>query len=420
MQTKTGSLKNMELIVFRSNPNYGVAILEQLPPQIKQWFFHLGIDQNHYAILYPLYSFQFDLKSICKNTALLFYSLQQPSLLPSSLKQMFGDNFPETIAKMVLDGILEIQNNSSFISGTAASPLLYESALDAQFEQRIEKNSDSPIPRLSVEALQYADSLEGADHNALISRMYFYNRIPNSPGWKKMYSSSDSVLKTIGLVEGDGFQSRFEQKWSSHKQKPIQSGWLSFSAKKNSDSKQKNLSKFKLYISPLPKPRLIREVFQATADVLGEMDVQNFKIGQDVTGLLRPDKMVAYFSNFEDCEEAALRIRQKINGTPAHGVPFTADFSNDGLLSWGMDPQTANTLQWGRSSWRLWIVSQLATSLLEAKLYGAANVKPWRHALERMQSIGIDPSTWAPPHNLFTNNLPGGIDHGFSRSVNFA
>ncbi|MBG9945702.1 hypothetical protein ABE237_17500 [Brevibacillus formosus] len=420
MQTQTDSLKNMELAVFRSNPNFGVVILEQLPPQIKHWFLQLGIKQNHYAILYPLYSFQFNLISICKNTALLFYSLQQPSLLPSSLKQVFGDNFPGTIAKMVLDGILEIQNNGSFISGKAAHPLLYEASFETQFEEKMEKNSDSPIPRLSIEALKYADSLEGIDHNALISRMYFYNRIPNSPEWKKIYSSSDSVLKTIGLVEGDSFQSRFEQKWSFHKQKPIQSGWLSFSAKKKLTSQPKSQSKFKLYISPIPEPYLIRDVFQATADVLGEMDIQNFKIGQDVTGLLRPDKMVAYFSNFEDCEEAALRIREKISGTPAHGVPFTADFSNDGLLSWGMDPPTTNTLPWGRSSWRLWIVSQLAVSLMEAKLHRATNVKPWKYALDRMQAIGIDPSAWAPPHHLFTNTLPGGIDHGISRSTNFA
>ncbi|MFF2287221.1 hypothetical protein [Peribacillus butanolivorans] len=391
---QAGSLKNIELTVFRSNPNYGVAMLEQLPPQIKQLFPHLENEQNHYAILYPLNSFQLDLKSICKNTELLFYSLQQPSILPSSLKLMFGDNLPESIAKMVLDGILEIQNNGSFISGTAAYPLLYESIF--------EEEMDSLIPRLSIDALKYADSLEGADYNTLISRMYFYNRIPNSPEWKKIYPSSDSVLKTLGLEEGESFQSRFDQKWSYHKQKPIQSGWLSFSAKKKQASQTKNQSKFKLYISPFPEPRLIQEVFQATTDVLGDMDVQNFKIGQDVIGLLRPDKMVAYFSNFEDCEEAALRIRQKINGTPAHGVPFTADFSNDGLLSWGMDPPT-NTLQWGRSSWRLWIVSQLATSLLETKLYRATNVKPWKYALERLQTIGIDPSTWVPPHHLFTS-----------------
>lgn len=390
---QTGSLKNIKLMVFRSNPNYRVALLEQLPPQIKQSFPHLENDKNHYAILYPLNS-QLGLKSICKNTALLFYSLQQPSLLPSSLKLMFRGNLPEFIAKMVLDGILEVQNNGPFISGPAAYPFLYESLF--------EEEMDSLIPQLSVEALKYADSLEGADFNALISRMYFYNRIPNSPEWKNIYPSFESILKTLGLNEGESFLSRFDQKWSYHKQQPSTSGWLSFSVKKKQASQTKNQSKFKLYISPFPEPRSIREVFQATADVLGDMNVQNFKIGQDVIGLLRPDKMVAYFSSFEDCEEAALRIRQKINGTPAHGVPFTADFSNDGLLSWGMDPLT-NTFQLGQSSWRLWIVSQLATYLLETKQYSVSNVKPWKYALSRLQTIGIDPYTWAPPHELFAS-----------------
>ncbi|MDM5223541.1 hypothetical protein QUF86_22985 [Peribacillus sp. NJ11] len=409
---QTGSLKNIELMVFRSNPNYGIAMLEQLPSQIKQGFPHLENDENHYAILYPLYSLQLDIKSICKNTALLFYSLQQPSILPSSLKLMFGDNFLESIAKMVLDGILEIKTNGSFISGTAAYPLLFESIFEGKM--------DSLIPRLSVEALKYADSLDGADFKTLIARMYFYNRIPNSPEWEKMYPSSESIFKTVGLDSRESFQSLFDQKWSYHKQSSIQSGWLSFSAKEKHTSQTENPSKFKLYISPFPKPHLIREVFQATADVLGDMNVQNFKIGQDVIGLLRPDKMVAYFSNFEDCEEAALRIRQKIDGTPAHGVPFTADFSNDGLLSWGMDPPPTNSLPWGRFSWRLWIVTQLTNFLLESKLYRANNVEPWKYALERLQTMGIDPSTWAPPHHLFTSTLLGGIDHGYSRGFNIA
>ncbi|WP_342719866.1 hypothetical protein AAG068_27910 (plasmid) [Bacillus paramycoides] len=405
---KTGLLKNIELMVFRSNPNYGIAMLDQLPFQIKQLFTHLENDENHYAILYPFYSFQLEIKSICKNTALLFYTLQQPGILPSSFKALFGENSLELIAKMVLDGILEIQNNGSFISGTAAYPLLYESI----FEEKI----DSLIPRLSIEALKHGDLLEGADYNTLIARMYFYNRIPNSPEWEKKYPSPESVLKTLGLDNGGNFQSRFDQKWSYHKQKTIQSGWLSFSAKEKRSSQTENQSKFKLYISPFPKPSLIREVFQATADVLGDMNVQNFKIGQDVIGLLRPDKMVAYFSNFEDCEEAALRIRQKIEGTPAHGVPFTADFSNDGLLSWGMDPPI--DMLWGRFSWRLWIISQLTNFLFEAKLYPTTNVEPWKYALERLQNMGIDSSTWAPPHHLFTNTLSGGINHGFSRGFN--
>ena len=66
--------------------------------------------------------------------------------------------------------------------------------------------------------------------------------------------------------------------------------------------------------------------------------VLGFKIGKTVDGVARPDKMVAYFSSLDDLHGGADRIHDEARGCRPHGVPFTAGVTDDGLLSWAIDP----------------------------------------------------------------------------------
>jgi hypothetical protein len=158
---------------------------------------------------------------------------------------------------------------------------------------------------------------------------------------------------------------------------------------------------FKLYVSP--GCHHIREAFQATLNAVVESNAHCFKIGDDVYGLLRPDKIVAYFSRFEDLQQVADRLRQALDGCPAHGIPFTAELSDDGLLSWGMDPPSEQPLVLGqeRESWRLWVTNRLATALLMAKAAESQRVEPWQFALERLRLEGVDTETWTPAQTIW-------------------
>jgi hypothetical protein len=123
---------------------------------------------------------------------------------------------------------------------------------------------------------------------------------------------------------------------------------------------------------------------------------QAFKVGNDVYGLLRPDKFVAYFADFDRLIEAAARILSALNDCPAHGVPFTGDLGGDGLLSWGTDPAAGQPgLPWeDRGSWRLWVAGHLAAALVAARR--REGIQPWRFALARLAVAGVDPDTWTP------------------------
>ncbi len=114
--------------------------------------------------------------------------------------------------------------------------------------------------------------------------------------------------------------------------------------------------------------------------------------------MLRPDKMVAYFSSYEDLMGTAEKLKEELAGCAGQGVPFTAELAGDGLLSWGVDPPAEeHGLPWlGRESWRLWVTNRLAVALIAASTGGSANLEPWQFALRRLQLEGVDTRLWTP------------------------
>jgi hypothetical protein len=125
----------------------------------------------------------------------------------------------------------------------------------------------------------------------------------------------------------------------------------------------------------------------------------SWKVGADVYGLLRPDKIVVYFERFADLQETAASLSERLKGCPAHGVPFTAQLGAAGLLSWGVDPPAEEDLRlpWPqRESWRLRICNRLAAALVLAKRSQQPRISASLFALERLRLEGIDPRTWTP------------------------
>jgi len=154
---------------------------------------------------------------------------------------------------------------------------------------------------------------------------------------------------------------------------------------------------YKLYVSP--QPEFVRDAFHVVVEVLTESPAHHFKVGNDAAGLLRPDKIVAYFWDFEALQEAAKQIAGRLVGCRAQGVPFTAGIrEDDALLSWGIDPRPEKgALAWQeRESWRLWVTNRLATALLAARRVQTGGLEPWRFALERLRLEDVDTETWTP------------------------
>ncbi|WP_374772091.1 hypothetical protein OG756_02135 [Streptomyces sp. NBC_01310] len=296
---------------------------------------------------------------------------------------------------MVLDNVLEIAVDESgpvFVSGSDAYEFLYG---------REEPDADADLGKLaglSVEALKYAQELPIDDIGILSSRLYFYNRIPASPQWLKTLPTEQAVARLLRIDDEGANRHRLSRAWREASQTPSREGWRVWRRHTRSRERDKDSGAlYKLYVSPAPTA--IEEAFAETMEAVTLADGRCFKIGRDVYGLLRPDKLVAYFDTFCQLWSCAERLQNMLADCPAHGVPFTADFAGNALLSWGVDPSNhAHTLTWSpqQESWRLWVTNHLASALLSAMASHGSSVEPWKFALRRLAFDGVDTDTWIP------------------------
>jgi hypothetical protein len=339
------------------------------------------------------------IKSVCRDTALLYLTLKESGPLPGYLTGSPAPDTNQAIAELVLDGVLEIkrEGDNEFVSGSNAYPLLYA--------DRPTERTGGALARLSVDALRYAQALEIDDAGKLSARLYFYNRQPASPRWLRDLPDEAAVAEWIGLGQDGPLVRKMRQSWSELAPPVPSDGWRVWRRRTESLAR-KGKTDYKLYVSPLASA--MPDAFGRIVEVIGASEAVRFKVGRDVYGLLRPDKLVAYFPSFEAVSEAAESLRDALPGCQPHGVPFTAELTPDGLISWGMDPpRDRRILGWQEfESWRLWLTNRLATSLVAARSTVTGSIEPWRFAMERMELQGVDTTTWVPSQAIWGDGRP--------------
>lgn len=378
-------MASLHEIRFRSSPFIELKQLGELTAEQREPFLELENDPEFYGLFVPRPPLTTNLKSVARQTAELFQTLATPSRLDAAL--LDDAEYAGDVIDLVLDGILEIESGDAFVSGADAFPIVCGAAA-------------APAAGLSRDALLYAQDLETVDTHTLTMALYLYNRIPMSPFWKARFPNRDAVLAHVGADRGT-LRALLERDWVAWKpDRP--NGWLGWSSKSMMSSNSDNVT-YKLYVSP--RPERIREAFEVVVRVLSAFPGTQFKIGDGAAGLLRPDKLMTYFTSHEQLMEAATELRRELAGCEAHGVPFTACFDESGLLSWGIDPpENDRALRWlQRESWRLWVVQRLGAALSIAMLArGTAAIEPWRFAIERVRRQGVDVETWTPSAALWS------------------
>jgi hypothetical protein len=375
---------------FRAGAAFALHRLDELPADQRAPFEELQRDADFYGLFVPRDGGT--MKAAPRATAQLFLALSAPSCLDPGL--LADDEYREDIVDLVLDGMLEIERDGAFVSGAGAFTLFFPETAAA--------GNGGRIAALSREAVQHGQALETADLSAITGALYSYNRIPLTRAWTTRFPDRDSVLGHLGARDA-ALRSILERHWvlvpesSAH-------GWISWarpSPQPLSPPAGKGAMGWKLYLSP--RPEHIRDAFHALVRVLAGIPGAQMKIGPDAVGILRPDKLIAYFASKSDLETAAAALAEQLRGCPAHGVPFTAGVDHDGLLSWGVDPpDSERALSWlDRESWRLWIARSLASALVLAKREPSPDLPPWRFAVERVRRRGVDVDTWTPHDSLW-------------------
>lgn len=370
--------------LLRANPLYELVLYDRLVAEERQALAALASSPGFYGVLRPAAADSaLTAKSVDRDTALLFLTLREPGALPAYVRAALGDGAARTVARLVADGVLEIELDGGFVSGAAAADLLHETS-DG-------KGGTGRLAELSRAALRYGQALAVDDPLLLSWRLYAYNHRPLTPRWKRLLPSREAVERYLGIAPGDDRRKLLDRRWT-----PTGStAWLSWRARSRGTAASAPAAgpTWKLYVSPLPE--VLAEGFSAVLEALTDGRATHFKVGADAAGLLRPDKIVAYFPTFERLAAAAETVTRRLDGAPAQGVPFTSEIGAGGLVSWGVDPADEGARGPGES-WRLWLTQRLARALLSARAAAADGIEPWRFAVDRLRLEGVDTDTWTP------------------------
>lgn len=369
--------------VFRASPNFELKRLDELAEAQREALRELEEDHEFFGLLIPRPPSAANIQSVSRDVAALFRLLATPATLPVC------EISAEELLDLILDGVLEIEDDGAFVCGADALSIISGTRVENEL-------LTDPI---SVAALEHAEDLVSEDGPTLANALYSFHRVPLSPFWKRRFADRAAVLAEIGAANGST-ASILASSWQPVPQSQS-FGWLSWRAI-DRPAREMDAASYKLYVSA--RPEHVRDAFEALVYTLADSGPADFKIGEDAAGLLRPDKLVAYFQSREEIERIAAQLHRRLAGCPAHGVPFTAPLDVSGLLSWGLDPPASSrALKWmGRESWRLWLATKLGDAMAFAKTSSTRHsITPARFALERVRRLGVDVTTWTPSETLW-------------------
>ena len=295
---------------------------------------------------------------------------------------MFGGRLDDLLVRLVLDGVLEVEADGEFVSGPHAQRVLN---LDPG------QGGRGPLAALSIEAVRYGEALGDLSVPELTDRLYGFGHRPPTLRQRRSYRGAGA--EDHPWLSSHPVQSALERSWSVASVSPH---WIMWRPRTNTTDGGQGT--FKLYVSPASDD--LADAFAAAAEVLGDgTGVKGFKVGRGLAGLNRPDKLVAYFSRLDDLQAGATRLRTRLEGCAVHGVPFTAEVTPNGLLSWGADRPRRSGAR-GQGSWRFWISSRLALHLDTArKAPGSGSLSDF--ALARLRLEGVDTNAWAPTREFW-------------------
>ena len=383
--------------VLRANPAYVLVPLDRLTPVERQAVTEEATGQRGpYGLVRPAPETSLEPRIVSTDTALLFLTLAVPGPCPEYIRSGLGEQATSTIGRLVLDGILQVEVDGEFRSGAAGWAPLAPVAMG---------HRSGRIAALSEEAVRYGQTLlelGALPADLVATRLYMYGRRPVTPVLCRQVAADDPLGGASAILRA---------RWIEQPPASTDSPWRSWRPRHPPAGRAGSSPTFKLYVSPTTEtlPEAVRAVATALADAPG---VLGFKVGRTVDGVARPDKLVAYFVSLDELHDGAERVRAMAEACRPHGVPFTADVTDDGLLSWAIDPPRNLPGSGHRtmaSSWRTWVSTRLADYLLDATAGDPARVggEPWRVALERLQLDGVDTERWVPGPRIFDGAAAG-------------
>lgn len=248
-------------------------------------------------------------------------------------------------------------------------------------------STGAPIASLSMDALAFAARLNSDDIALVARRLYAYNTAPITRALTRRYAGRGDVAASLGIHPRAAWRRRLAGTFREDVGSARRGPWRLWVNRSN----DRPVLRHKIYVSPVPSA--VPDVLAVVASACSDLGVPAFKVGADLSGILRPDKMVVYVADRESLAVVGAELRHKLDGAETQGVPFTSQIGETGLLSWAVDPirgpKGAPGVVW---SWRTavaWRLADAITSSQSAEASGRIDA-----ALARLRADGIDPVAW--------------------------
>ena len=294
------------------------------------------------------------------------------------------------IARAILDGLLEYEGDTGFVSGPGALRAL---------GLRVPRPARTVTGQLSLDAVQLAACLTDAPRGELAAQLYAHHRRPLTPLLASRFGSGQEVRRFLGVRPGDSTYVRLAAGWSEYVG-DSDGSWIVWRPR-SASGREREALRHKVYLSPghLELPSFL-ERFAPLLDASG---AAQFKFGGTAHAILRPDNVVVYFREREAALAAARRFERGTRGVAGQGVPFTSQVGSSGLVSWGIDPprRDGERVPESRATWRLWVCFALARYLRRAAGTFPAEDRV-DYALARIALDGVSPATWAADPETWT------------------
>ena len=338
-----------------------------------------------YGLFLPVANLQaLTSKVAYKKIAMLYFHLEHCSGLPHYLEASESNN--DLIARLVIDDIIQVKWNGRYVGGSEALPALYGGDI---FDADIVPNY---LSMLSMQAIRFGWMLDQPDTTSLSTQLYKYNTTPWDYLDRTNFYSKQSVKQFLFGSTSPHDLNMLESAWT-YSRSSESKGWLAWMRPTQSMSKNGYERTYKLYVSPVIEDLPL--LFSKSLPIITGSTAISFKIGSSLGGLLRPDKMVVYFDDFNSLVDAAALLEKECNTVRAQGVPFSSQLDARGLLSHGEDPLMIDFPEKiDTGSWRVIVSNELASAIILSKAAQLNWNQSVAFAKARLLCAGIDMNNW--------------------------
>lgn len=371
---------------FRPTLHYQLVEWHQLSASDRGMLATLAATGDIYGLFLPVVTApHLTVKVAYADTAFLYLHLQKTSLLPQLFLHRYNESLSTTLARLVLDEVLEIEYDTSFVSGSLAVEALYGAMASLQAA------APSFLSQISMQLIANAFLLRRQQVSPLAQWLYTGNTMPWPAAAKALLATTQQVSDFLFSEAGETKRS-LEELW--HFRPPHHRfSWFSWINPNGAYPDEQPV--YKLFISPVPEqmPAVLRILFP----VLANSEAFSCKAGATVQNLLRPDKLIVYFRHYNDLCCTASALQQKLADCGVQGTPFTCQLDNRGLLSWGLDPASPTEADGEETgSWRTEVTEQLALAILQAKEGNTSVEQSLPFLKAKLQTAGVNMADWSP------------------------